>query len=63
MKPTHEQLSAYLDDELPADEREQVRDALEQDPALAARLEQMRAVDERLRARSETLSDRPCPMP
>ena len=61
MKPSHEQLSAYLDGELPAEEQALLREALQQDPDLAEQLEQMRLVDERLRARSEVVSERPLP--
>ena len=61
MHPSNEQLSAFLDGELSAAEMQQVRDALAQDPALAERLGQMRAIDARLRDRSEAIANEPIP--
>ena len=51
---TDEQLSAYLDGELTADERRQIDEALESDPGLFERLARLKTVDNVL---NETLSD------
>lgn len=61
MKITDEQLSAFLDNELPATEMEQVRSALATDETVAERLAQFAQVDEIASRRAELLTQSPLP--
>jgi negative regulator of sigma E activity len=56
---TDEQLSAFLDGELPEDEMETVAAALENDPSVAARLETLASVDTDLKEMFATTDKKP----
>lgn len=56
-----ELLSRYLDGDLPGEEAERVQAALATDAALAARAEQFREADQRLRAHAGSIDERPLP--
>ncbi|WP_258239694.1 RseA family anti-sigma factor [Pseudidiomarina homiensis] len=56
-----EKLSAFLDNELPAEEMEEVRQLLTQDENAAARLAALVMVDERLRQHTDQQSQTPVP--
>ncbi|MEZ5894080.1 MAG: zf-HC2 domain-containing protein [Parvularculaceae bacterium] len=61
MTITDEMLSAYIDNELPPQEAARIREALDADAMLAARLEALRAPDKLIAAVYGAIDDEPMP--
>ncbi|TNE98317.1 MAG: hypothetical protein EP328_04980 [Gammaproteobacteria bacterium] len=61
MSISDETLSAFLDAELPEQEMQAVRDALQEDPALTDRIADLAVVDEQLRAHYGEIDEQPLP--
>lgn len=61
MQINEEMLSAFLDGELPPAEMAAIRQQLQSDVALADRLAELAAVDERVRRRYAAIDERPLP--
>ena len=62
MTVTDEQLSAYLDGELPEDDARAIDEALAQDPALQAALESLVAANDMARDAFDAMKDDPVPL-
>lgn len=59
MRYSDEQLSAYLDGELPPEERQEIDQASRTDADMAARLKRLRQADEMVRRAAASIDDRP----